>query len=232
MMATDDDHPDQELAKNHQVGLSELTAKEFAETHTETRRWFTFDLALLANPAANRDDQEQEWARVFQEFNPRLERFLERRAQDSGEVNEILSHTWEQVYLNVRLGKLESPRVMWTWLSTVAFRKLIDFQRSRTRTRREVRIDEDPYHEGLLSRERCVLERLSEVDQAYAEVAHIDRQTFKARWSKLSEKDRRFAYLYAVDDFSHAEIAELLGLPSEEASRQRWRRIKKHMHGA
>jgi RNA polymerase sigma factor (sigma-70 family) len=234
MMAANEGDPDKGLAESGGIrsDLSEVTAQRAPEAIATDQSWFTFDLALLSDPAANRDYQEWEWTRVFQHFNPRLEGFLERKTSDSGEMNDVLSHTWEQAYLNVRLGKIESPRVMWTWLSTVAFRKLIDFQRNRSRTgNREVRIDEDQ-EERLSSPERCVLDRLTEVDDALAEVGRIERQTFKARWGTLSEKDRQFAYLYAVDDFTHAQITELLGLPSEEASRQRWRRIKKHMRGA
>lgn len=225
-MATNDD--DQVRS-----GSSELKTQTESEITAVDRLEFLFDLALLSDPAANWGDQELEWTRVFQHFNSRLEGFLETRAHDSGEVNDVLSHTWEQAYLHVRLGKMESPRVMWTWLSTVALRKLIDFQRRRTRTiSRVIGLDEHPDQEKLPSAELCVLERLIEVDDAFEKLGRIDRQTFAARWSKLPEKDRQFAYLYAVDDFTHAEVAELLGLPSEAASRQRWHRIKKHMGGA
>jgi DNA-directed RNA polymerase specialized sigma24 family protein len=192
---------------------------------------FTFELALLSSSAPP-DLQELEWTRVFQHFNQRLESFLKGRAHDEGEVGDVLSHTWEQAYIHVRSGKIESPRVMWTWLSTVAFRKLLDLKRTRTlAVSRHVWLDSEPGQVTLRSPEQCVLDRLTEVDDAFAEVARIDRQQFTARWAKLSERDRQFAYLLAVDEFTHADVVEMLGLPSEAASRQRWRRIKKSMRG-
>jgi DNA-directed RNA polymerase specialized sigma24 family protein len=196
---------------------------------------FTFDLRLLSDATAKRDVQDLEWHRVFRHFNPRIERLIRPGAIDGDEVDEVLEHTWDRAYTYVRLGRIVSPRVMGSWLATVALRKLKDCQKRRTRaTRREYRLDEadDPSPVPLPSAEESLLALLAAGDDdPFEQAVSIDRPTFQARWARLSEEDRELAYLYAVDGFSHAEVAAVLELPSAGASRQRWVRIKKHLGG-
>jgi hypothetical protein len=57
----------------------------------------------------------------------------------------------------------------------------------------------------------------------------IDLAEFRAAFEALTIQDQEFAYLLKVDELSHEEVVRLLKLKSAEASRQRWRWIKKKL---
>lgn len=53
-----------------------------------------------------------------------------------------------------------------------------------------------------------------------------------AALAALSDEEREFLELFAVDGLSHEEIAERLGLASAAASRQRLRRLRLRLTGS
>jgi RNA polymerase sigma factor (sigma-70 family) len=198
------------------------------QRRSTSRDEFHYDPDILADPDTDRDAHEREWARVFNEFNPRLEDYLKSRAGDDEEYAAVLSHVWRKAL--VGLGRLESTRAAWSWLVTVGTNYLKDHHRGRAARRRlhenlagEAAVDED-----LRTRHPNTLERMASHDAFEGRSWPVDREIFSQRWNELSSEDQRLVELHDVEEWTHQRIAEELGI-NPGTARQRYSRAVKFL---
>lgn len=180
-----------------------------------------FSPALLADPDADPELRAAEWRRVFGHFNPRLLSFFKPRVSSGDMLDTLVAEVWRRALL--RIGGLQSPAAAWTWLTTIGTNLLRDQQRRvAAEARRWARAEAELTAEASLQ----VLGRVEEdfVDDERADLA-------QAILAQIPLSDRQFLELVALDDLTHQEIADRLGLPSAAASRQRLRRLRLQLRG-
>jgi RNA polymerase sigma factor (sigma-70 family) len=184
-----------------------------------------FDLELLQDPDSDPSAHATEWRRLFEHFTPRLDSYFRERVPNLADREDLISVVWERTVEN--LHRLNSPSVFWNWLRRVGENRLVDVQRNRAAEKRS---------QELLTREYVaaditvddVVARLS--TDPYAGTG-ITPEELRSRYLSLSEPDRTFVLLI-LQDLSHRQIATRLGLPTDQASRQRWKRIRARLRGS
>lgn len=194
------------------------------EVPSGSAREFRYDPALLLDPDSDRDAHDREWSRVFREFNPRLRDYFDGRAVDGDELDELVRHIWRKALLG--LGELRSTRAAWNWLVSVGENRLKDLRRAATAGRiRQARLAQEVAVDGDLHlRLPSALERMASHDPFDETRWPVDRDAFVARWNQLTETDRRLIWLHDVEEWTHREIAEALGIAKPGTARQRYSR--------
>lgn len=183
-----------------------------------------FDIALMANPDADQEARDREWRRVYQHFDPYLRYYFEdvMRFRD---VDEIVAAVWRRALR--KISSLDAPENAWWWLIKVGRNYFLDEWRKGTRRMKRDRKGLDLMTEdhGEDWRDRV----LDEISRETKFKDQIDLAKFRAAFDALPIQDQEFAYLLKVDELAHEEVVRLLKLKSPEASRQRWRWIKKKL---
>jgi DNA-directed RNA polymerase specialized sigma24 family protein len=179
-----------------------------------------FDLARLDDPDADPVRYDAAWRELFGFYDPRLRAYFATRGVRSSAMDDLLAGVWERAYRHI--GTVEGPEHLWGWLRRIGTNALLDdaksAQRRRVRERKDARLDaagEAPAPDPLAR--LCALE---------PEIAGLDAGTLRERFARLSPVDQQYATLFAVDELSHAEAAAACGLPSAEAGKKRWLRIR------
>jgi len=179
-----------------------------------------FDLELLRDPDTDPAAHQLEWKRLFEHFSPRLDSFFRSRVPENSDREDLISSVWQRTLEN--LHRLDSAAVFWNWLRKVGENRLIDLHRSRAAENRQldqVGLDSKNRDESSID---DILSRLA--SDPYAGTG-IGPTELRSRYLSLSSSDRALVGLILLD-LPHREIAARLGLASEQASRQRWRRIR------
>ncbi len=164
--------------------------------------------------------REAEWLRVYRHYAPRLESFFGSRLPGRGELDVFLSDLWERAFLNI--DSLRSGKAMWSWLITIGNNLL----RDRYRRKREDK-------EVLWSDAERNARVLAVLDGWTGMPSTDDSEDRRAAvLQSLEEAEYEFLALYAIDGFTHEEIARRLRLPSAAASRQKLRRLRLRLTGS
>jgi len=178
------------------------------------------DLTLLRDPSSAQGAREAEWVRVYRHYGPRLESFFAGRLLRRADLDALLSDIWGRAFLNIHT--LRSVSAMWSWLTTIGNNAL------RDRYRRERSNPEVLWTDAEQDRRKHALLAGWAGDAPTSELGDDARA---AALATLSDEEREFLELYAVDGLSHGEIAIRLGLGSAAASRQRLRRLRLRLTG-
>lgn len=187
----------------------------------------SFDIGLLADAETNPGRHEAEWRRVYEHFDPYLRYYFEdvMRYRDS---DEIVAAVWRKALR--KIGSLDAPENAWWWLIRIGRNYFIDQRRQEGRRLRNDRTGLDRMTEDTAEdwRDR-VLDKITR-ETTFDE--RIDRRAFREAFAKLKDSDQEFAYLLQSEGLSHEQLVERLKLKSVEASRQRWRWIKRKLRRA
>ncbi len=174
-----------------------------------------FDLGVLRGDSGDELRERSEWNRVFAHFHPRLTSYFKARADGILPLDDLLQEIWLRALLHI--SSLDSDAALWAWLVTIGANLLRD----------ELRRDRPPIVPiERVGREGDVVEYLglpvvSKDEEMIAE-AHDLRQ-------RVTAEEWEFLNLLCVDNFTHDEVAVLLGLKTAMASRQRLRRIRQRL---
>ncbi len=170
---------------------------------------------LLSDPDSNGPEREREWSRVFHVMTPRLRRYFARRVA-SDELGDLIANIWQRAVL--RIGALDEPDALWSWLVTIGVNLIKDGIRTAVRQTdrlgRQVSFDSEQINERIA--ERLAGDFL--VTEQLLEGAKLVRES-------ISDSEWEHLQLWAVDDLTHAEIADRMGLASAVASRQQVSRL-------
>ena len=182
-----------------------------------------FDLDLLRDPDSDPVAHASEWQRLFEHYTPRLDGYFRDRVPDPTDRDDLIAVIWERTVQN--LHRLDSPAVFWNWLRRVGENRLVDVHRSRAAERHALEgLGTEPLSFAA-SVDEDALTRLS-ADPYFG--TGIGPEDLRSRYLSLTEDERNFV-LMVLRDRSHKEIAAHLGLASEQASRQRWKRIRERL---
>jgi len=175
----------------------------------------TFNTKLLGDPDGDSAAREREWSKLFQTMTPQLRRVFARRVS-AGELDDLVAGIWQRAVL--RIGTLDEPDALWSWLVTIGVNLVKDGIRTAVRHNqrlgRPVPLDAAHLDERLADRiagDFLVATQLQEG-------ARLVRES-------VAGSDWELLQLWAIDDLTHAEIAERMGLASAAASRQKVSRL-------
>lgn len=176
-----------------------------------------FEVTELRGDGATRATSDAEWERVFSHFQPRLLSYFKRKADGVLPLDDLLQELWMRAFLNV--SSLDSERALWSWLVTIGNNLLRDELR-----RNRPRLEDIPISDDALADEIAEFVGVTPVDPE----ARDDLQELRA---KLSDEEWELLNLLCVDNLSHEEAAQRLGMPTAMASRQRLRRVRQRLLG-
>jgi DNA-directed RNA polymerase specialized sigma24 family protein len=183
-----------------------------------------FDLELLKDPDSDPTAHTSEWRRLFEHFTPRLDSYFRERVPNLADREDLISVIWERTVEN--LHRLDSAAVFWNWFRRVGENRLVDVQRSLAT---EIRAQEQLARE-YLSFDTAVDDVLARLSTDRYAGTGMSPEDLRSRYLSLTDLDRTFVLLI-LNDLPHRQIATRLGLPSEAASRQRWKRIRARLMG-
>ncbi len=145
----------------------------------------------LLDAIAERDKRAM--AELYEEYLPRLWRFLYRITRDADMIQELTNDVMLTVWQSAARFRREST--VSTWILGIAYRKAMDAMRSRKRYEEKVRQVPGPNIAGQ-------------------EVGHLmaDRD-LDTLMSRLSADQRAVAELALDFGYSYPEIAEILNIP-------------------
>lgn len=180
---------------------------------------------ILADPDLDPAAHRAEWEAVFDYYDPRLRRKVVQQAPsfDEGVVNAVMSDLWERAFRTV--GRMRTPDAAWGWLWQIGLNLIKDHAKIAKRRRN---YEELAAHKSDLHTDPDLAPDVAGEDPYEG---RVEKGVFDARIAELSDRDREFIRLYVDEELSHREIVERLGLPSVDASKQQWRRIKKRLRG-
>jgi len=187
----------------------------------------TFNLAALADP----DDpaREAEADRFFQHFDPRLRGYFRGRTDRPDELDDLMGGLWKRAI--IRIQALQSSGAAWSWLTTIGENLLKD----RGRLQRSQMDALQRFHakEQANEAERLEGDGLPEImgDDALEAIPASVREAVRQRWSALPEGDRLFLQALTQQELTHEEAAKRFGLPSADASRSKYQRLKRRLRG-
>jgi DNA-directed RNA polymerase specialized sigma24 family protein len=187
----------------------------------------SFDIGLLADAETDPERHEAEWRRVYEHFDPYLRYYFEdvMRYRDS---DEIVAAVWRKALR--KIGSLDVPENAWWWLIRIGRNYFIDQRRQEGRRLRNDRTGLDRMTEDTPEDWRDRI--LDEIAREKTFGDRIDLRAFRVAFAALKDSDQEFAYLLQSEELSHEQLVERLKLKSVEASRQRWRWIKKKLREA
>jgi RNA polymerase sigma-70 factor (ECF subfamily) len=159
---------------------------------------------ITVTPSASEDDG---FARFYNEHAPRVYMLALRLSGDGNDAAEVLSETFVSAWR--ALPRFRGDSSTHTWLHTIAVRGWRNIQRRRRRGRPMLALDETAY--GIAAQYDEPGQRL-DLEKAVA---------------ALPEGAREVLILFAIEGYSHAEIARMLGISVGTAKSQlhRARRI-------
>ena len=184
-----------------------------------------FDIALLTDPITDPERHNAELWRVYNHFDPYLRYYFE-DVMGYRDVDVITSEVWYRALR--RFGSLDAPENAWWWLVRIGRNYFFDQHKQdrrrlvRDRKGLDQMTEDAPEDWGDL-----ILDEISHEEPRFRGV--IDRQKFRKAFAKLNGRDHEFACLLKVQELSHEEVVARLKLKSVDASRQRWRWIKKKL---
>jgi RNA polymerase sigma-70 factor (ECF subfamily) len=148
-------------------------------------------------PSAPEDDA---FARFYNEHAPRVYMLALRLSGDVNDAAEVLSETFVSAWR--ALPRFRGDSSTHTWLHTIAVRAWRNIQRHRGRGRPMVALDETAY--GIAAQ--------------YEEPGH--RLDLEKALAALPPGAREVLILFAIEGYSHAEIASMLGISVGTAKSQ------------
>jgi RNA polymerase sigma factor (sigma-70 family) len=175
----------------------------------------SFNTKLLGDPDSNGPEREREWSRLFHAMTPRLRHFFARRVAFD-ELDDLIAKIWQRAVL--RIGALDEPDALWSWLVTIGVNLVKDG--IRTAVRQNERLGRQTSLDEMKMDER-IAERLAGdflVTTQLLEGSKLVRES-------VSDSEWELLQLWAIDDLTHAEIADRMSLASAVASRQQVSRL-------
>lgn len=146
---------------------------------------------------------------VYEKFGPKLMGICLRYAGNREDAEEIFHDTFIKIFNNINKFKHESS--FQTWISRIGINTALDFLRKRKKT----------LFLGYIS------EHINEVeDYDIPKEISIEAETAMQLMKTLPMNQQVIINLFIIEDMSHREIAQELGI-SEEASRVQLSRAKK-----
>jgi RNA polymerase sigma factor (sigma-70 family) len=141
-----------------------------------------------------RAGDETAWAVLVRRHGPRLRAIARSQGLDAAAVEDAVQATWSNLYRSI--DRIEDVEAVRGWLATTVRREAIRISKRQRRT--FIPIDRET--EGSVVEERVLVD----------ESVHAVRRAF----AQLRPSDRRLlGLLFADDDRSYVEIAELAGCP-------------------
>lgn len=141
-------------------------------------------------------------ALFYQRYYGKLVGIPMRYTRNKDEANQVLNQAFLRIFQSLEQYREEG--LFEKWLSTIVFRTTMSYLRSRKDDHLTVSIDERPHDPPTTGG---------------VEEAH-DVEEILAHLRQLPAALRSVFNLYVVDDFSHKEIAKILGITVENS---RWR---------
>jgi len=170
---------------------------------------------LLGDPDRDGPERDREWSRLYRALTPRLRSFFASRVT-AEELDDLIANIWQRAVL--RIGTLDDPDALWSWLVTIGVNLVKDGIRAAVRQR--THLGRESSLDGASIEER-IAERLAGdliAKRQLNDGARIVRES-------VSDAEWELLHLWAVDDLTHAEIAHRMSLTSAVAARQQVSRL-------
>lgn len=155
----------------------------------------------------------ESWARreLYEMFAPSMLSLCVRYVRDRESAKDVLQDGFVKVYTHI--DQYEEKGALGGWIRQIIVNTALEFLQKNEKLKKNVRIDD--FSETLGDFDNCILEKLSADDLIEC-------------ISCLPGHSRMIFNLYAIEGFSHAEIAEKLGI-QENTSRSQLARARKSL---
>ncbi len=133
---------------------------------------------------------------LFKRWYGKLGGICRRFANSDHEVKDLLQESFIKIF--EKLDKFRGESSLATWMKRITMNHCINYYKKELRKEFESQIDDN------------IMEEI--VEEEYVSVENLPAETVMECIRKLPQGYRVVLTLYAVDNRSHAEIAELLGI--------------------
>jgi RNA polymerase sigma factor (sigma-70 family) len=163
------------------------------------------DLDRIITGCKNNDKQSQ--ARLYQYFAPKLMAICIRYLRDREDAKDILQEVFIKAF--TKIDSFSGTGSFEGWIKRIAVNSCIDFLKKK--------ISVKPYADQVAA---------AEVEEEYDDNLLIPQEILMELIASLADGYRFVLNLYAIEQYSHKEIAEMLDI-SEGTSRSQYARAKK-----
>lgn len=136
------------------------------------------------------------WASVYEEFFPRIYRYIALRVRDRAEAEDLAGQVFLKALESISSFKWQGVPVA-AWLFRIAHNQIIDYQRKAAKTKAPLPLDES------LAKD--------DIDPEEAAEKNLDISRVVRAMGQLTKAQREVIELRFVGELSTAEVAKILG---------------------
>jgi RNA polymerase sigma factor (sigma-70 family) len=147
---------------------------------------------------------------VYDQYVPKMRGVCFRYARTVFEVDDILQEAFVRVFLKIASYKFQGS--FEGWIRRIVINTAINYFKSNSNTFKQTQLDEIS-------------------DELIAKVEIVDNQTVEYLYDLINKLPAGYKFIfnmYAIDGYSHKEIAEMLKI-TESTSRSQYTRAKKQL---
>ena len=159
--------------------------------------------AELARLCARGDSRARE--ELYRTYSPRLLALCMRYAQDRSSAQDLMQDAFVKIFRVIGRFRWTRPGSLYSWMARVALNLAFDSARKRKRIARD-----------LVDVEALKCEPVDEPD--YEQTAAVPAEAIHRMIAALPDGYRTVFELYCFEEFSHKEIAALLGIKEKSSS--------------
>lgn len=157
----------------------------------------------LASRCAKGDDEARQ--ELYMTYGPRLLALCRRYAENAAEAEDLMQDAFIKIFRVIGRFNWTRPGSLYSWMARVTVNLVFD---STKKKRKLVKDIADV--ESLVDAE--------EDEPEYDETTTVPMEVLQSMVEALPEGSRTVFKLYCIDDFSHKEIAALLGIKEKSSS--------------
>lgn len=168
---------------------------------------------------ARGDRSKMEFWDIYDQYYGRVKKFILALVKDTWVADDLIQETFLRIQQN--LGNLRDPSQLSSWIFRIAYNLCQDHFRQSKKSAKEERIDQDKEEglsEAFIQKELDVQKKLEQRQMGKCVQNQIDL---------LPESLRTVLILFDLMEFSHQEIAEVLGKSVENVKVRLHRARKK-----
>ncbi|MBO4764946.1 MAG: sigma-70 family RNA polymerase sigma factor [Bacteroidales bacterium] len=157
----------------------------------------------LASRCAQGDNAARK--ELYLTYGPRMRALCRRYAANAADAEDLLQEAFIKIFRVIGRFKWTRPGSLYSWMARVALNMAIDSAKIRRR----------------LNHELADMEALADApadEPLYEETAAIPSEVLHEMIEDLPEGSRTVFKLYCLDNYSHKEIASLLGIKEKGSS--------------
>ena len=145
-----------------------------------------------------------EFWEIYDQYYARVRKFILALVKDEWVADDLIQETFLRVQQNI--GSLKDPSKLSSWIFRIAYNLCQDHFRQSKRSRKEERIDQEEtedFKEALIQRGPDIQKELEQRQMG---------ECVQNQINLLPESLRTVLVLFDIMEFSHQEIADILGI--------------------